>query len=106
MNSTRLLPTDLKVVDNNVLQIVWNDGFEQRLGLTRLRNACPCATCREKERGAQSKPVGQLPVLSAAEAAPLRIESMQPVGQYAYNVKFSDGHGSGIFTFDLLRSLA
>jgi DUF971 family protein len=28
---------------------------------------------------------------------------MQPVGNYAYNVRFSDGHSSGIFGFDLLR---
>ncbi len=46
-----------------------------------------------------------LPVLSMAEAQPLRIDGMRPVGNYAYNIAFSDGHDSGIFTFDYLREL-
>ena len=45
-----------------------------------------------------------LPVLSAAEAQPLRIDSMQPVGSYAYNIAFSDGHSSGIFTMKMLHN--
>ena len=43
-----------------------------------------------------------LPVLSAAEAKPMTIASMSPVGQYGYNVGFSDGHHSGIFLFEVL----
>jgi DUF971 family protein len=46
-----------------------------------------------------------LPVLSAAEAAPLTINGMKPVGSYAYAIAFSDGHDTGIFTFELLREL-
>ncbi len=44
-----------------------------------------------------------LPVISAAEARPLRVEWMRPVGNYAYNVSFSDGHNSGLFTLAMLR---
>jgi hypothetical protein len=40
---------------------------------------------------------------SAAEAQPLRIESMRPVGNYAYNIAFSDGHNSGIYSFAMLK---
>ncbi|MEE3220467.1 MAG: gamma-butyrobetaine hydroxylase-like domain-containing protein, partial [Planctomycetota bacterium] len=29
----------------------------------------------------------------------------EPVGNYAYSIKFSDGHDTGIFQFDLLREL-
>jgi DUF971 family protein len=47
-----------------------------------------------------------LPVLSQSETLPLRIDRMEPVGNYAYNIHFSDGHNSGIFTFDLLYDLA
>jgi DUF971 family protein len=46
-----------------------------------------------------------LPVLSATETAPLAIVTMRPVGNYAYNIAFSDGHDSGIFTLDLLLRL-
>ena len=70
----------------------------------QLREACPCATCREKRRqDTAAEPL--LPVLSAAEAAPLKIAGMEPVGHYAYSIKFSDGHDTGIFQLDLLREL-
>jgi DUF971 family protein len=46
-----------------------------------------------------------LPVLSAAEARPLTVEHMRPVGNYAYNISFSDGHDSGIYGFDVLFRL-
>jgi DUF971 family protein len=36
---------------------------------------------------------------------PLAITGMQPVGQYAYKIVFSDGHDSGIYTLEYLREL-
>ena len=30
---------------------------------------------------------------------------MKPVGNYAYSLTFSDGHDTGIYTYDLLREL-
>jgi len=44
-------------------------------------------------------------VLAPEEARPLAITGMKPVGNYAYNVAFSDGHDTGIFTLELLRQL-
>jgi DUF971 family protein len=46
-----------------------------------------------------------LQVLSAAETVPLAVSQMRPVGNYAYNINFSDGHSSGLFTMDLLREI-
>ena len=46
-----------------------------------------------------------LPILAPEEARPLEITGMRPVGNYAYNIAFSDGHDSGIFTFEMLRGL-
>ena len=70
----------------------------------QLRDECPCATCREL-RSLPPKPAELLPVLSPAEARPLTLLSMKPVGHYAYSIGFSDGHDTGIYTFDLLREL-
>ena len=97
-------PTDLKIVDENKLLIVWSDGQHRRYSFRELRDSCPCATCREKHRGAQQAS-NQLTVLSAAETQPLRIAEMKPVGTYAYTIAFSDGHSTGIYTFDLLQRL-
>ncbi|MDB4331892.1 DUF971 domain-containing protein [bacterium] len=103
-------PTELRRVGDNGIVIRWDDDREDRWTTAELRGVCPCATCREKERGKvndQEKESGSallaLPVLSKAEAAPLRIEAMEPVGGYAYRIRFSDGHSSGIYPFHLLR---
>ncbi len=101
-----VVPVGLQIVEETKLEISWSDDRVQQIPLHQLRKACPCATCREKQKADAEKPKGLLPVLTMAEAAPLRIVRMRPVGNYAYNVAFSDGHDSGIFTFELLRSLA
>ena len=101
---TNVYPTDLKIVEENKLVIEWSDGQRRRYSFHQLRDQCPCATCREKRSGQQPAPT-LLPVLSAAEAQPLRIEGMKPVGSYAYTIAFNDGHDTGIFTFELLREL-
>ena len=97
-------PTKLARTDDGRLAIEWSDGQRRVYRYRELRDACPCATCREL-RSAPPKPAGLLTVLSPAETRPLAIAGMKPVGNYAYSIEFSDGHDSGIFTFELLRSL-
>ena len=50
-------------------------------------------------------PPGKREKLKPEEIAPLAITGMQPVGQYAYSIEFSDGHSSGIYTLEYLRDL-
>jgi DUF971 family protein len=97
-------PTQLKQIEEDRLQIEWNDGQVREYLLRELRDGCPCATCAEK-RKAPPAPSQSLPILSAAETAPLRIAGMEPMGNYAYTIHFSDGHDTGIFTLELLREL-
>jgi DUF971 family protein len=105
---TDVTPIDIQRQGDSTIVIRWSDDTKTTWTAGELRKACPCATCREKQRGEEatqssSKGPMLLPVLSAAEARPLRIESMRPVGSYAYNIGFSDGHTSGIFPFVLLH---
>lgn len=99
------VPTAITREDDGSIRIDWDDASETRWTPRQLRQACPCATCREKKRKDQEAPQRPmvLPVISAAEAKPLRIDSMRPVGNYAYNIAFSDGHNSGIFSFAMLK---
>jgi len=117
-----LTPVSLKAADDALL-ISWREGVTHRLTWKVLRDACPCATCREQReqraasggsssssapsRGeaAPSPPADLLPVLSPAEAQPLRVRSMKPVGNYAYDIDFTDGHNTGIYTLEHLREL-
>lgn len=94
-------PTKLELLEGNQLLIVWSDGQHRQYAFRELRDRCPCATCREK----RNAPQPMLRVLSDAEAQPLRILGMQPVGNYAYSINFSDGHDTGIYSFELLREL-
>lgn len=102
-------PTGMKLLRDVVLEVTWSDNIRHQIPLEALRKSCPCATCREKRIAehapAEPDPSDALQVLSLAEAKPLRIESMQPMGNYAYGIKFSDGHDTGIFTIDFLRRL-
>ncbi len=96
--------------------IEWSDGVTQTVSYRKLRDGCRCANCIDKRMEALNEPLSEtadgqkklsneLPVLSMAETMPLDIEQMHPVGNYAYNIHFSDGHSAGIFTFELLRSI-
>lgn len=96
-------PTNLALAAPNKLVITWSDGEKREYTAQELRDGCPCATCREKR--SNPAPASLLPVLSAAEAQPLTIRGMQPVGNYAYAVAFSDGHDTGIYTLDYLRQI-
>jgi DUF971 family protein len=97
-------PTKLELAGPNRLRITWSDGQVREYAPRELRDYCPCATCREK-RKAPPPPTTQLPIISEAEAQPLRITAMDPVGNYAYSIHFSDGHNTGIYTLDSLRAL-
>jgi DUF971 family protein len=97
-------PTKLERVGETALRIHWSDGQVREYTIVELREKCPCATCREKRSAPPPSPM-QLTVLSPAEARPLRIDGMKPVGAYAYSIEFSDGHNTGIFTFEHLREL-
>ncbi len=97
-------PTKLERIGQDRLKIVWSDNTVRSYSVAELRDACPCATCREK-RNAPPPDVTTLPILSPSEAQPLTIESMRPVGNYAYGIDFSDGHNTGIYTFEALREL-
>jgi len=97
-------PQKLEIAGESILSITWTDGTVRQYEFRELRDACPCATCREKRKQPRET-LGQLPILSAAEAGPLKILGMEPVGHYAYSISFSDGHDTGIYEFSLLREL-
>ena len=97
-------PTQLERVGDSELKITWSDGEQRLYRLRELRDRCPCATCREKRAQQSTKP-SLLPVLRETDMQPLRLLGMKPVGNYAYGIHFSDGHDTGIYTFELLKSL-
>ena len=98
-------PTKLSMADDGRLEIEWSDGQVRLYAVRELRDRCPCATCREERTAPPKDEPGQLPIIDPSEAGPLRIVQMDPVGNYAYSIHFSDGHQSGIYPLELLREL-
>ena len=97
-------PTAIRRAADAAIEIDWSDGSTARYTPKLLRDACPCATCREKR--AAPRPTAMLQVLRPEELVPLEIAAMRPVGQYAYSITFSDGHDTGIYPLEYLRELA
>ncbi|MSR57766.1 MAG: DUF971 domain-containing protein [Planctomycetaceae bacterium] len=95
-----LTPRTLKG-DASALSIEWSDGRVDRLRWADLRKQCPCATCRVR----RAEPPPLFNILKPEEAAPLRATGMLPIGNYAYQIDFSDGHKTGIYSLELLRHL-
>ena len=100
-----IYPTELERLEPDQLRITWSDGERRLYAVSELRKSCPCATCRDERQAAAEAPKQVLPVVDLAATQPLRVDQMAPVGNYAYGLTFSDGHDTGIYTFELLREL-
>jgi prepilin-type processing-associated H-X9-DG protein len=96
-------PTKLHLKRDQHLTITWDDGTTQSIPVRTLRKACPCAKCKElKQQLAKTR----LTVLPTTTDAPLAVAEAKLVGNYALNVTWADGHNSGIYSFEYLKSLA
>ena len=87
----------------NALAVKWPDGSEDFISLEKLRHACPCAGCR-----GEVDVLGQLHKGPAAKLSPAAFVLVRfaVVGAYAIQPFWGDGHSSGIFSFDILRTVA
>ncbi len=81
------------------ISIVWSDETETKYDAPGLRRVCPCAGCVNEWTGEK--------ILKAeAVSDELKFDSISIVGRYALNFHFSDGHDTGIYTFQYLRNLS
>ncbi|MGH9583959.1 MAG: gamma-butyrobetaine hydroxylase-like domain-containing protein [Bryobacteraceae bacterium] len=98
-------PEHIAISKSGGIKIDWRDGHHSDYPLAWLRDKCPCATCSgahgtAPERSSYSKPAA-FPMFRPA----LKMSSVEPVGQYAIRIYWNDGHSTGIYSFDHLRSI-
>jgi DUF971 family protein len=93
-----LAPNSLRQVSATELEIAWNDGHTSRYPVVYLRRSCRCAACVDEWTGAPILRPDQV----AEDVRPVRID---PVGRYAIHILWSDGHTSGIYSFEHLREI-
>ena len=93
------VPVEIKQSGVRELRISWNDGQVNDFDVVQLRRSCRCAACVDEITGSQILQPSQV-------GEEVRPQTIRQVGNYAIQVNWSDGHTSGIFTFDYLRQLA
>jgi ATP-binding protein involved in chromosome partitioning len=86
------------IAEERALRVLWNDGAESLYPYDFLRNHCPCALCVDEWTGKRKS----LMLLLPSNFRPMKID---PVGNYAVQVFWSDGHNSGIYSFRYLKGL-
>ena len=92
------VPTDIRQADPETLGITWDDGSESLYDVRELRLRCPCANCVDEMTGEARLDPATVP----ADVKPLSVRS---VGNYAISIRWSDGHDTGIYSFDRLKEL-
>ncbi len=98
-------PVGIAMSPANELQISWNDGSTRVYQPAELQRQCPCANCAEKHGPPAAAKPSPFAVMNKAEAEPLRIVDLAPVGNYAYAIRFNHGCSRGIWRIELLRTL-
>jgi DUF971 family protein len=95
-------PLDIQPIGDE-LAIKWEDGSESFVPLEKLRRHCPCAGCK-----------GEADIMGNVYKGPDRplnarafqLARLANVGSYAIQPVWGDGHSTGIYSFDYLRTVA
>lgn len=92
-------PSNIRALQaDQVLEVTWPDERVDRLAYHTIRSLCPCASCRDEWTGRR--------ILDPASIRPdLKLVGMENIGTYAVQLAWNDGHSSGIFTWETLRSM-
>ncbi len=88
-------PLVIRRSDPSRVEIEWSDGTRSAFTAAELRGLCPCAGCVSETSGVRmNDPASVPPDLTQSKLA--------MVGNYAISMEFSDGHHTGIYTWEYL----
>jgi ATP-binding protein involved in chromosome partitioning len=96
--SAAITPVAIAQAGPDALRIDWQDGLTSVIDVRRLRLACRCASCVEEHTGRPLLKDDDVPT----DVRPVRVS---PVGRYAIQIAWTDGHDTGIYTFASLREI-
>jgi DUF971 family protein len=99
-------PEHIAISKSKGIQIDWKDGHHSDYGLTWLRDKCPCAACTGAHGTEPRKPEAGAPATPFPMFKPsLKMLAVEAVGNYAIRIDWSDGHNSGIYSYEHFRSI-
>src|SRR5690349_18365838 len=92
-------PVEIIEESTSELAIEWSDDSRTTYNAAELRRSCPCASCRDEWTGEKILDASNVP-------DDINFGHISIVGRYALNFHFSDGHDTGIYSFEYLRKLS
>ncbi|GAB1429661.1 hypothetical protein MASR2M18_04930 [Ignavibacteria bacterium] len=97
-----MFPKSLNRINEVLLKIEWNDGLITVVALESLREECPCAVCKGENI------MGKLyfPGMKSFVPGMNELVSLTPVGNYGVQALWKDGHSTGIYSWEGLRTIA
>jgi DUF971 family protein len=92
-------PEAIDLAADHGIQLLWPGGRQVTIPAQHLRDQCPCADCVEEGTGRKLLDPATIP-------SDIRPERIEAVGNYAIQVFWSDGHSTGIYTWQTLRRVS
>jgi DUF971 family protein len=93
-----MYPVQIKSHTPQEILIAWEQDQTFILSYLDLRFGCQCASCIDEHTGKRT-------LLKSSLDPALKVTQVKPVGRYAVQIDFSDGHATGIYHFDRLYDL-
>ena len=97
-------PRHLHLDRQNGLSVQWADGHTSVFPIAHLRRWSPCAEARQLRQALAENPLAVLPAAPTA-TGPLEATNIERVGTYAIRISFSDGHHTGLYSWQWLQSI-
>lgn len=98
-------PEHLDLDKTRGLTVRWVDGSESFYPIAYLRRMSPSAEMRELRDEQERNPLMVMPDRMAQYEGPLVATGAEMVGNYAIRIDFSDGHRTGIYSWEYLRGI-
>lgn len=98
-------PRHIDLKKDRGLTIEWADGSSSYFTIPYLRKMSPSADARELRDEQRKNPLAILPSSFTGDRGPMVATGAELVGNYAIKIIFSDGHATGIYSWDYLREI-
>ena len=92
------IPSEIEKLGDRAIRIVWEDGHVSDYPNVELRFRCSCASCVDEWSGKRRLERAGIP-------GDIRPVDLQLVGNYAVQLAWSDGHATGIYSYEYLRAI-
>lgn len=97
-----LIPTKIHRPKPYLLAMEWADGLTATVSMQRFREECPCAVCKGENIMGTTYSFG-MPMFTPGM---YELTALNPTGNYGIRAEWKDGHNTGIYTWEILRTIA